>query len=985
MLITSQLKSISLWSRINYSSMKKTLRISMLLAAFLCTAIRGNAQAVYSTMDFSLPEMQWRPIPLWFWNNATVEGDVLEQQLEQMVTTDYYGGCAILPFGASFRPSYLSTDYFNLYGRAIAKARELGAHMSLYDEYGFPSGSMGASNGNGVPTFKNNHPEHTIKRLDKTESSLSSGSHLSRTITYSGKLMSLVAWNNKTNEIVNLRDKLNSENRLEWDVPEGSWRLLIFQCVIDGDPDVDYLSSESVSLFVNDTHGAYYSQFPDAFGETIISTFYDEPSTCYAQGRMWTNDFNEKFQARYGFSPETLYPALWYNIGPGTAAARCLLFSMHSELYSYGFMGTIGRWAEEHGIQATGHQLWEEVANATCVAGDLMLDGKYVSMPGIDKIGGPVGTENFYKVVSSSANNWDKDYVMSETYGAMGNIPTETMYQVAIEQYTKGINHLIPHAVWYNDQNVTYLPELSWRNPLYNTELPRFNRFLARLNYLLARPGRHVADMAVLYPIQTQYAGHYFGGPKSPDSGGVDVPGTDYPIIARNLTDYLGVDFTFLHPEVLDDRCSISDGCLLMNNKTNWESFSTIILPGVKTISMSNMKKIEAAWEAGATIIFTTQKPSECADFDGDDTQIQAIVERILSGEEGCGKARFVSSPSAQNLGEALNLRPVAPDVTFKTDGEPLNYLHKVIGGHDVYYFGNIDASAFKGTISLRTPLQNATLMNPHTGECFTPDMRTGENGRQEFDLQLWPNQSMFLVDDVLLEKNGTNEEVSDLKLSYTIEATILIEKLSGSICFSSTDDRNFYMWQFNVSEPTNPRLRPHRWMGGSATAMGDVSLPQDARIARSKAFNVKIEVSEEQYARTYINDVFVDERAGTFTYGRIGFRQSHDPDYNSEESARYDNVRITMGDGRVLFSSSFNGINPFTAGTVMSGWLRVLGNMSTDIYAWLKELPDGIEEVRVPYRYVPSTQMWNLSGMSLPAIPSHQIYIRDGRKVLAP
>lgn len=942
-----------------------------------------DAQKTFTTRDFSLPEMEWRPIPLWFWNNTPVTADQLEEQLEQMVTTDYYGGCAILPFGANFRPGYLSAEYFSLYGRAIETAKRLGAHMSLYDEYGFPSGSMGASNGSGVTTFKNNHPNHTIKRLDKQEFSATAGTKFTRKISLSGKLMSLVAWNRTSNEIINLRDHFGADGLLTWEVPSGRWTVMAFQCVIDGDPNVDYLSPESVSLFVNDTHGAYHSHFPDAFGSTIVSTFYDEPSTCYAQGRMWTNDFNEKFEARYGFSPETLYPALWYNIGPKTAAARNLLFSIHSELYSYGFMGTIGRWADEHGILATGHQLWEEVTNATCVAGDLMLDGKYVSMPGIDKIGGPVGTENFYKVVSSSANNWDKDYVMSETYGAMGNIPTETMYQVAIEQYTKGINHLIPHAVWYNDANVTFLPELSWRNPLYNAELPRFNRFLSRLNYMLSRRGRHVADIAMLYPIQTQYAGHYFGGPKSPDAGGVDVPGTDYPNVSSFLTDKLGRDFTYLHPEVLDERCIAEGGVLKLQNAVNAEQFSTIILPGVKTISMSNMKKIEAAWEQGATVIFTTQKPSECADIDGDDTQIQTIVERILSGEEGCGKAIFLASPTAQKLAEALALSPQPADVTFPSEGEPLNYIHKVIDGHDVYYFGNIDPSTFQGMVSLRTPLENATLMNPHTGECFAPEFSTGDDGRQEFNLRLMPNESMFLVDNELLEQNGTNEEAHDGQLSYTIEATIFIEKLSGSICFSGRDNSNYYMWQFNVSEANTPRLRPHRWMGGAATAMGDVNLPREAHIMSRKAFNVRIEVQDEQFARTYINDVLVDERTGAFKYGKIGFRQSHDPAYNSEETARYDNVRITLADGRVVFDTDFSGLNPFTAGNVMGGWLRVPGNMSADIYAWIKELPDGLSRITVPYRAEPS-QKWSLTGMPLTSVPHRGVYIQNGRKRLS-
>ena len=110
----------------------------------------------------------------------------------------------------------------------------------------------------------------------------------------------------------------------------------------------------------------------------------------------------------------------------------------------------------------------------------------------------------------------------------MGNIPVEQLYSIAMDQYAKGINQLIPHAVWYNDSDVTFLPELSWRNPLYSDALPQFNKFLSRLNYLLRRPGRTVANIAMLYPIQTLQAGHYLDGPEGFYAGGFRIPDTDY-------------------------------------------------------------------------------------------------------------------------------------------------------------------------------------------------------------------------------------------------------------------------------------------------------------------------------------------------------------------------------------------------------------------------------------------------------------------------
>jgi len=730
-------------------------RSAVRIIALLCCLWSVTCQTwseetpLLETKEFAKPSMSWRPIPLWFWNNTQVSEQALLDQIGQMVETDGYGGCAILPFGGGFRPNYLSDSYFQLYGDAVSKLRSLGAHMSIYDEYGFPSGSMGAINGSGVTTFMNNHPDHTIKRLDKTEYRVSSGAAFNRQITLQGKLMSIVAWNANTKEIVPLHDYYDEEtNQVTWTAPKQSgWRVMVCQCIKDGDPNVDYLSSEAVSLFVQDTHEAYYQHFADDFGQTIVSTFFDEPTMYRAQGRMWTGDFNEQFEARYGFSPETLYPALWYDIGDKTAYARNLLFGMRSTLYSEGFMKTISDWATAHGILTTGHQDQEEIANPTSVSGDLMLVGKHLTMPGIDKIGNGRNTEDFYKVVSSSANNWDKTFVMSETYGAMGNISVETLYKIAIEQYTKGINHLIPHAVWYNNDDVTFLPELSWRNPLYNVDLPRFNTFLSRLNYILNREGRHVADVAVLYPIQTQYAGHLFDGPKGYYEGGIDVPGTDYPQVSHYLTDDLGIDFTYLHPEVIDDRCTVSDGLINMNNAINHEHFSVVILPGVKVISLSNIRKIEEAWQQGVKVIFTTQCPQLAADGESGDEEIQSIVARMLASEEN--EAYFIPSPSASSLAEVMEECLPERDVFFSEGKHPFNYIHKVIDRHDVWYFGNIDATSATNTIKVRTTATKLTKLDPHTGKATA----LPQGDERTFNLTLRPGQSIFLVDDALLCK----------------------------------------------------------------------------------------------------------------------------------------------------------------------------------------------------------------------------------------
>lgn len=713
--------------------------ILCLQAALLLCACGTKPGTPYSAAEFMSPDMQWRPIPLWFWNDSQVSEEGVEYQLKSMIEKDLYGGCAILPFGAGFRPEYMSEDYFRLYGKAIETARACGARMSLYDEYGFPSGSMGAKHGDGRPRLMERHPGSTLKRLDKDEYACSAGQSVSIDLNGAeGRLMAVTALNTLSGEVINLRDRI-CDGTLSWTPEGGDWTVLVFRCVIDGDPNVDYLSSEAVSHFVEDTHGAYYQRFPDAFGTVITSTFFDEPTMYRSSGRVWTDDFNEKFEQQYGFAPDCLYPALWYGIGSGTTLARCQLYGLRSRLYAEGFMKTIGDWSRAHGIESTGHQDQEERLNTTSLSGDLMLCGRYMTMPGIDKIGGDRPAERFYKVVSSSAQNWDHPYVMSETFGAMGNISVDSLYRTGIEQFSKGITELISHAVWYDDSKVTFLPELSWRNPVYRDELPAFNTFLARMRYIFARPGRHVADIGVLYPVQTQYAGHYMDGPLSRFDGGVAVEGSNYDELSTVLTDSLGVDFTYIHPDVLNERCSVGrDGRVTMHNEVNEECFSVLFLPSVRVIDIGNLRKIETAARRGARVVFAGQLPEQSATAEASDAEVAAAVASMLED----GVATHIPSVDVNSVVWAL----AGCDLDVVYGGMPgFNYMHKVVEGNDVYLFGNIRNVPVRQTVSLRGSFRSLYALDPRTGSVEAVEA-TVRGGRTLFELSLEPSHCRIIL-----------------------------------------------------------------------------------------------------------------------------------------------------------------------------------------------------------------------------------------------
>ena len=710
--------------------------IPFLFFIFFSCGSANEKQWEKTRKDFVEMPLPVRPNPLWFWNNAEVMKDELSRQIS-LYKKDGYGGLSILPFGNNFKPEYLSDSYFDMYRSCVEETHKSGLTLWIYDEYGFPSGTAGDVNGDGFGRFKHKYPAHTNKRLDKVEFIYSTAGHFEADLP-DGKIMAIVAMDTITYDCLNLLE-FTTESKLSWNVPEGNWKIMIFTCVDAGNSIVDYMSQEAVNLYIGMTHDEYYKRFSSYFGNTIIGTFFDEPTLYYAQGRSWTPDFNEKFEKKYGFNPALYYPALWYSIGPKTEEARNYLFGFRSELYAEGYTKQVNDWSKKHGILATGHQDNEEIVNAVGTSGDLMKCFKFLDVPGIDKIGGGRPTEKFYKIVSSAAHNWDHSLVMSETYGAMGNISWNTIFGIAMDQYVKGINILIPHAVWYNDKNVTFLPELSSRNPLYADSLNVFTDYLARLNSIMQNNGRWIGDIAILYPINTMQSGHYMDGPLSYYQGGVKQPLLDYADVGVTVSDSLCNDFMFLHPEVLDEQCSVFGGKLLLNNQVQYNSFSTLIIPGSSTMSLSNLKKIKEFVNAGGYVIFTTLLPRK-ATIQKDDKELNEIIKGLLDNKN----ATFVELPTFQNLRSAFEKNSTGYSLRFNK-GRVKN-IHKIYQEKNIWFFANPDQESKDIEIELSGKYE-LTSWDPHTGATDVPLSTSYKNGKTIISFQIDAVKSMFVIE----------------------------------------------------------------------------------------------------------------------------------------------------------------------------------------------------------------------------------------------
>jgi len=582
--------------------------------------IAGDAEL---RKDFAEPPLRWHSRPLWFWNGK-LDAEKTRAMVAACKDAGYFG-MGILPTG-DMGVSFMTPEFLSQYQVAVEKAAELGMKLCLYDEFWFPSGSAGG-------LLAKKHPEALGKRLDMLVLEVTGPKTIEQAVP-AGTFMGAVAMNMATEQRRNITDKAK-DGRLVWDSPAGDWKVMLFTCARDGgDGLVDYLSPEAVKCFIELTYQAYYDKFPTHFGTTIDSAFYDEPAMYHVKGgRAWTDNFNERYKQKFGDDPVIHYPALWFDIGPDTAAARNALLGMRAELYAAGFPKTISDWCRGHRIQLTGHVDQEELSNPVIgQAGDLMKAFKYQDIPGIDQVFQYGRASRAYKVVSSAAYNYDRPLVMTECYGAINNMPVANLYKEAMDQFAKGINLMVPHAVWYSKTKMAFPPDLTPGAATYGPELPAYNKYIGRLQRVL-QTGRHVADIGVLYPIATLQAGSWFG-PGKPYEGCVDIPEADYMRVGELLA--LGVrrDFTFVHPEVLDEKCSVAGAEIRLENRINAEQYKVFVIPGSRAIHWSSLKKIKEFYDSGGKVIATTRLPDTSAEF-GKGKEVQEAIAAMFGATAG--------------------------------------------------------------------------------------------------------------------------------------------------------------------------------------------------------------------------------------------------------------------------------------------------------------------------------------------------------------
>lgn len=684
--------------------------------------------------------------PLYYFELPPLDGEAVFLRLPEAVLACKRSGCAVmipqLPLGTELDAAGIARMQ-EVFARILLLAKKENLKVGFYLDPAFEHAVIREMSRIG-------NEEMRAKILECKEYICTRNERVLRPLHTSNPL-SVVAFSEETCEILDLREFVR-EGKIQWNVPNGNWVLREYYAAEDTEREgANYLSYDASYQYLSSVFSLFLPVFQPYLGTTLTVLSYSGIGFNGRNRRSWDSSFNELFEKRFGFDPAPFYPALFGYIGKKTEHIKTMLMTVRASMIQNGIMHALRDFAVEHGLKPFGNLSEPKLTACSWLMGDAMLNNIYSPCALLDKA--YMYGVNSVKIAAGAAYNFDEERVNAELFRNYGNCGTEALFNDAMNAFARGVNCAAFH-----------LPEALTGDDTFGT-------FAARVQTLL-RGGRHVSDIAMLYPIYHLHSkvNLYFF-----PAEGYEYPATpptaDYMTLINSISIYSGHDLTVLHPEVLNTRCYAEDGILYLKNKSNYERFRVVVLPSTDIISLENLKILKTFFDGGGKILATGALPTKAFEYDEtgeNDLAVQRLTEEIF-GRDACNRRvmkdychnqneaggesfflyfNFSATDGTQmtkssTVNEALNSFDIPFDVylpgmirlectgglnsaypEFSTiglhrsfpGGGMMGHIHKHRGDADVYYFANTTKLEYNHHVLLRGAF-DVEECNPYTGE----------------------------------------------------------------------------------------------------------------------------------------------------------------------------------------------------------------------------------------------------------------------------
>ncbi len=563
----------------------------------------------------------------------------------------------------------------------------------------------------------------------------------------------------RLDDVVDLTDKVK-DGKLEWEAPEGRWRIFRFGYSLTGKTnhpasleatglEVDKLDPDAIKEYYKN----YLQTYIDATGgrlgkhgiEYLLTDSYE------AGPQTWTGNMIAEFKARKGYDLVKWMPALTGMVLDDSEATERFLFDWRRTIgdmiaeYHYDLQNEI---LKPYGMKryTESHENWRA----------LLADGmdckKLADIPmsafWMGYNSGSIFTPRFEADIRESASVahiYGQNIVAAESFTSDGPRDGAWVFSPAVLKPTadaamaSGLNRFVIHTSPHQpvDDKVPGLGLGKWgqwfdRHQTWADQAKAWTDYLSRTCDLLQQ-GRFVADIAYYYGEDNNTTGLFLR--KS-------------PAIAY------GYNYDYFNPTVLLELAKAENGKITVPTGM---TYSVLMLDAnVKHMSIEVLRKIKEFADAG--IVICGEKPLKLASNTGSEEEFKALVDDIWNS----GRRNVTTKVP---VGKVLASAGVAPDFSIGKEDQSVKFVHRTLEDGEIYWITNLSKETKDITASFRTAGRKPVIW--HAEDASTePASYEMSGGRTNVKLSLTQHQSVFVM---FLDKTDETKYVLPEKTSDVI------------------------------------------------------------------------------------------------------------------------------------------------------------------------------------------------------------------------
>jgi hypothetical protein len=560
-------------------------------------------QIPLSPERFARPPREYGILPFWFLNGA-LEPAQMRAQLQEFRDKGMPG--VILHGRYGLETAYAGETYLHRIRLAADEAKTLGLKTWIYDEMNWPSGTADGRVLRERPDLAQRYIECISMTVRGPWFAYLTGAD-SRYVDFARSTPVAAFAIGSDGEVLDLTPNLSFTNVIPWEIPPGNWTLMY---IVEKRAEyyIDALDPESTAEFLRLGYEPYAAALDPLDPEQVPGFYTDEPAMHYfltAQSNPivpWTKDMFRRFYRRTGYDLRRRLPDLFFDVSPDSARVRHDFYTAITDFYSDAYYRQIHDWCSDHGVLFTGHLLYEEwLRQMIRVEGNLFRHYEHLDVVGVDHLYPIVGTRDLpaehvaVKVASSAAHRLGSERLLCESFGGIFMDATmQRMKWVTDWEYVLGVNLLNPHGFHYTlegPRKRDWPPSMFYQYPWWRY-YGAFSDYVSRLSHLLSG-GRHVAPLAVIWPINALFA-VYRPQVRTPVGDRIE---NDF----NALTDLLlraHHDFDYVDESVLAGADTAA-GELLLGN----ERHRVVVIPPMAHIQLATLEWLERFAAAGGRLL----------------------------------------------------------------------------------------------------------------------------------------------------------------------------------------------------------------------------------------------------------------------------------------------------------------------------------------------------------------------------------------------